>query len=235
MSAQVSTTNTRWSGAARRLTEDMATGEEHTDRPNGRDTDENLSLPSQDAVTSWLRRWGYGDGEALNAVFPAVYRELRQVGHRMLGGERSDHTLSTTALVHESYLRLLGQEQLRARNREEFFAIAGITMRRVLVDHARKRNRLKRGGDAVKIGLDDVSGWLSEAQAEEAEILDEALDRLAEHNQRASLIVHLRFFVGLTCEEVAELLGLTERTVRRDWSLARAWLRREIRSRTGEE
>jgi RNA polymerase sigma factor (TIGR02999 family) len=203
--------------------------------PKDRAPNPSLPLPSEGDVTSWLSRWGYGDAEALNEVFPAVYHELRQVGHRMLARERSDHTLSTTALVHESYLRLLGQDRLNARNREEFFAIAGITMRRILVDHARKKNRYKRGGDAVKIGLEEVVGWLSEAQAEEVEALDEALDRLAEHNSRASLIVHLRFFVGLTCEEVAEVLGLTDRTVRRDWSLARAWLRREIRSNLVED
>jgi len=196
---------------------------------------QSLAMPSQDAVTSWLKRWGYGDGDALDAVFPAVYRELRQVGHRMLAGERSDHTLSTTALVNESYLRLLGQDRLHAKDREEFFAIAGITMRRVLVDHARRRNRLKRGGDVVKVSFEEAGEWLSASQAEEAEALDEALDRLAEHNSRASHIVHLKFFVGLTCEEIAELLGLTDRTIRRDWSLARAWLRREIRSKTGED
>ncbi len=192
-------------------------------------------MPSEDAVTSWLKRWGYGDGEAPNAVFPAVYRELRQVGHRMLARERSDHTFSTTALVHESYLRLLGQDSLRARDREEFFAIAGFTMRRVLIDHARRRNRLKRGGDFVKVDLDKADDWLSSSQAEEAEALDAALDRLAEHNSRASLIVHLRFFVGLSCEEIAELLELSDRTVRRDWSLARTWLRREIRTKLGED
>lgn len=192
-------------------------------------------MPSQEAVTGWLRRWGYGDGDALNEMFPAVYGELRQVGHRMLARERSDHTFSTTALVHESYLRLLGQDHLHARDREEFFAIAGITMRRILVDHARRRNRFKRGGDAVKVSLEEAGEWLSTTQAEEAEALDDALDRLAEHNSRASLIVHLRFFVGLKCEEVAELLGLTDRTVRRDWSLARAWLRREIRAADGTE
>lgn len=208
----------------------MMESRDREDRLDGRETPQGFAMPSEDAVTLWLKRWGYGDGEALNAVFPAVYRELRMVGHRMLARERSDHTLSTTALVHESYLRLLGQDRLQARNREEFFAIAGITMRRVLVDYARRKNRLKRGGDAVKIPLDEVSGWLSEVQAEEAEALDEALDRLAEYNSRASLIVHLRFFVGLTCEEVAQLLDLTDRTVRRDWSLARAWLRREIRT-----
>jgi RNA polymerase sigma factor (TIGR02999 family) len=204
-------------------------------RPSRRATDIDPQLPSRDAVTSWLQRWGYGDAEAVNEVFPAVYSELRQVGHRMLAGERPDHTLSTTALVHEAYLRLLDQDQLRVRDRQEFFAIAGITMRRILVDSARRKNRLKRGGDAVKVDLDKVVGWLSAAQAEEAEALDEALDRLAEHNSRASLIVHLRFFVGLTCDETARLLGLTDRTVRRDWSLARAWLRREIRTTIGEE
>lgn len=213
----------------------MPNQEDRTHPPDGRDPVPSPTLPSQSDVTSWLRRWGYGDGDALNEVFPAVYRELRQVGHRMLARERMDHTFSTTALVHESYLRLLGQDRLQARNREEFFAIAGITMRRVLVDYARRKNRLKRGGDAVKVPLDEVVGWLSAVQAEEAEALDEALDRLAEHNERASLIVHLRFFVGLTCEEVAELLGLTDRTVRRDWALARAWLRKETRSKIGEE
>jgi len=208
----------------------MPNHEDHNHPPHGRDPVPSPASPSQSDVTSWLRRWGYGDGDALNEMFPAVYRELRQVGHRMLARERRDHTFSTTALVHESYLRLLGQDRLKARNREEFFAIAGITMRRVLVDYARRKNRLKRGGDAVNIPLDEVVGWLSAVQAEEAEALDEALDRLAEYNSRASLIVHLRFFVGLTCDEVAQLLDLTDRTVRRDWSLARTWLRREIRT-----
>lgn len=213
----------------------MMNTNEREDGRNTRDADRGLAMPSQDAVTSWLKRWGYGDGDALDAVFPAVYRELRQVGHRMLAGERSNHTFSTTALVHEAYLRLLGQDRLHARDRQEFFAIAGVTMRRILVDHARSRNRLKRGGDAVKVGLEEAGRWLSEAQAEEVVALDAALDRLAEHNSRASLIVHLRFFVGVTCEEIAELLGLSDRTVRRDWSLARAWLRREIRAGNGTE
>lgn len=193
------------------------------------------ATPPDEAVTAWLRRWGYGDSDALNAVFPELYRELRQVGHRLLARERADHTLSTTALVNESYLRLLGQHRVAANNRDEFFAIAAVTMRRILVDHARQRSRQKRGGDAVKVGLEDVEGWLSVAQAEEAEALDGALDALAEENERAALIVHLRFFVGLSCEEIAELLDMSERTVRRDWSVARAWLRREIRSHLGGE
>lgn len=191
--------------------------------------------PPVEAVTEWLRRWGYGDSDALNAVFPELYRELRQVGHRMLARERDDHTLSTTALVNESYLRLLGQQRVTARDREEFFAIAGVTMRRILVDHARRRRSQKRGGDDLKVGLDHVEEWLSVAQAEEAEALDAALDALAEQNERAALIVHLRFFVGLSCEEIAELLRMSDRTVRRDWSVARAWLRREIRSQVGAE
>lgn len=190
---------------------------------------QHLSLPTENDVTSWLRRWGYGDGEALNAVFPAVYRELRKVGSRMLAGERAGHTLSTTALLHESYLRLLEQHRIQARDRGEFFAIAAVTMRRVLVDHARRRNRLKRGGELARVELEEADDWLSTSQSEEVEALDEALDRLAEANPRGSHIVHLRFFVGLSCEEIAELLGLSERTVRRDWSVARLWLRREIR------
>ena len=201
-----------------------------TNDPNDASSaDHHLSLPTDNDVTSWLRRWGYGDGEALNAVFPAVYSELRQVGRRMLAGERADHTLSTTALLHESYLRLLDQNRLHARDRGEFFAIAAVTMRRVLVDHARRRNRLKRGGELTRVELENADDWLSSSQSKEVEALDEALDRLAETNPRGSHIVHLRFFVGLSCEEVAELLGLSERTVRRDWSVARLWLRREIR------
>lgn len=202
-------------------------------RPQLQDTPDHVggsATPPVEEVTAWLRRWGYGDSDAVNAVFPEVYRELRRVGHRLLARERDDHTLSTTALVHESYLRLLGQHRVAARDREEFLAIAAVTMRRVLVDHARNRNRQKRGGDAVKVGLDDVAGWLSAAQADEAEALDAALDALAEQNERAALIVHLRFFVGLSCEEVAELLRMSDRTVRRDWTVARAWLRRKIRS-----
>lgn len=221
--------------ALRCYADSMNDSEDAIDCLESRDSTQRKAMPSQDAVTEWLRRWGYGDGDAPDAVFPAVYRELRQVGHRMLAGERSDHTISTTVLVHESYLRLLGQDRIQAQDREEFFAIAGITMRRILIDHARRRNRLKRGGDAVKVDLEEAGEWLSATQAEEAEALDDALDRLAEHNSRASLIVHLRFFVGLTCEEIAELLGLTDRTVRRDWSLARAWLRREIRAADGTE
>lgn len=220
--------------AFRCYADSMNESEDRIDRLESRDSAQRLAMPSNDAVTGWLKRWGYGDGDALNAVFPAVYSELRQVGHRMLSRERFDHTFSTTALVHESYLRLLGQDRLNARNRGEFFAIAGVTMRRILVDHARRKNRLKRGGDVVKVEFEEAGEWLSESQAEEAEALDVALDRLAENNSRASLIVHLRFFVGLSCEEIAELLELSDRTVRRDWSLARAWLRREIRNKTGE-
>jgi len=205
----------------------------HRDAGSGQPS--GLPAPPVEAVTEWLRRWGYGDSQALDAVFPEVYDELRRVGHRLLARERADHTLSTTALVNESYLRLLGQHRVAAQDREEFFAIAAVTMRRILVDHARQRNRQKRGGDAVKVGLDDVEGWLSVAQAEEAEALDAALDALAAQNERAALIVHLRFFVGLSCEEVAELLRMSERTVRRDWSMARAWLRREIRSHVAAE
>lgn len=188
-----------------------------------------LDLTSNETVTAWLQQWGSGDSEMVNSVFPEIYQELRKVGRRVLSREKEGHTLSTTALVNESYLRLIGQRRIHARNREEFFAIAGMTMRRILIDHARQRNRLKRGGDVVKVRLDDVEGWLSHTQAQEAEALDGALDRLAAQDSRAALIVHLRFFVGLSCDEVADLLKVSARTVKRDWSMARAWLRREIR------
>jgi RNA polymerase sigma factor (TIGR02999 family) len=188
--------------------------------------------PPGEAVTAWLEKWGYGDSQVLDSIFPELYHELRNIGHRVLAKERRNHTLSTTALVHESYLRLLGQKRLAAQNREEFFAIAGVVMRRILVDHARNRNRQKRGGDAVKIPLGDAERWLTSAQAEEAEALDHALDRLAKRDPRAALIVHHRFFVGLSCAEIAELIGVSVRTVKRDWSMARTWLRREIRNST---
>lgn len=190
-------------------------------------------LPSEREVTAWLQRWGYGDGDALNAILPEIYHDLRQVGRRVLARERADHTLSTTALVHEAYLRLLGQRRLDARNRQEFFAIAGLTMRRVLVDHARRHRRRKRGGELQRIPLENAETWLDSGQLEEAEALNDALDRLAEVDPRSALIVQHRFFVGLTVEQVAELLEVSDRTVKRDWAMAKAWLRREVRTTAG--
>jgi len=190
-------------------------------------------VPSEREVTAWLERWGYGDSGALNAILPEIYHDLRQVGRRVLARERADHTLSTTALVHEAYLRLLGQRRLDARNRQEFFAIAGLTMRRVLVDHARRHRRRKRGGELQRIPLENAETWLDSGQLEEVEALNDALDRLAEVDPRSALIVQHRFFVGLTVEQIAELLEVSDRTVKRDWAMAKAWLRREVRTVAG--
>lgn len=192
--------------------------------------EEDRSPAEAGEVTVWLRRWGYGDATAINEILPEVYRELRHIGQRILARERSDHTLSTTALVHEAYLRLLDQRRLGARDRQEFFALAGLTMRRVLVDYARKHRRIKRGGDQHKIPLDAVEGWLSVRQLDEVEILNDCLDRLADMDPRAALVVQHRFFVGLSVKEIADLLGVSTKTVQRDWSMARAWLRSQVRA-----
>lgn len=191
---------------------------------------ENTSLPAEvGEVTMWLQRWGYGDGAAVNEILPEVYQELRRIGRRILARERSDHTLSTTALVHEAYLRLLDQRRLGAEDRQEFFAIAGLTMRRVLVDYARRHRSMKRGGDLQKIALPDVEGWLTVPQLEEVEILNDCLDRLANIDPRAALVVQHRFFVGLSISEISELLGVSTKTIQRDWIMARTWLRSQVR------
>lgn len=157
-----------------------------------------------------------------------LYDELRRLARLHLRGERAGHTLNTTGLVHEAYLRLAGQEGLRAADRTRFFAAASNTMRRVLVDHARQRNRLKRGGGQVPVPLDDVAQLLSDAEATELVALDEALDRLAEVDARGAAVVEHHFFGGLTHAEIAEVLGVSTKTVQRAWVVARAWLRKEV-------
>lgn len=190
--------------------------------------------PEPRDVTAWLDRWGWGDSRAIDAILPEVYDELRRIGRRVLAGERHDHTLQTTALVHEAYLRLLDQRKISARNRNEFFALAGLTMRRILVDHARSLRRKKRGGGLKRVPLDSAERWLDAGQLAELEILDGLLDRLADLDPRAALVVQHRFFVGLDSAEIAELLGVSIRTVKRDWALARSWLRREVRLGIGD-
>lgn len=157
-----------------------------------------------------------------------LYEELRVVAHAQLRNERHDHTLGTTGLVHEAYLRLLGQRDLDPADRPRFFAAASATMRRVLLDYARRRKRGKRGGDAPVESLDDAEEFLSETQAEELLVIDDALRRLAERDARAAQVLEYRFFAGLSLEETAELLGVSSKTVQRDWLAARAWLRKEV-------
>ena len=182
--------------------------------------------PNQD-VTQLLARWSGGDREALEQLLPLVYRELRQLADRYLRRERSDHTLQATALVHEAYLKLIDQQNVRWQNRAHFFGVAAQAMRRILVDHARGHMAAKRGSGGVKLSLDDVV-VVSDEKAEEMVALDDALNRLHEIDPQKSRIVELRFFGGLSIEETAEVLGIGTATVIRQWRMARAWLYGQI-------
>jgi RNA polymerase sigma-70 factor (ECF subfamily) len=166
-------------------------------------------------------------------LLPIVYEELRRQAARYLRRERAGHTLQTTALIHEAYLRLVGQTNVQWQNRAQFFGIAAQLMRRILVDHARTKKRAKRGGSDIRVSLGDAMA-LSKGQDLDVVALDEALERLAEFDEQQSRIVELRFFSGLTVEETAEVLAISTATVKRDWSVARAWLHREISGRPGE-
>ena len=179
-------------------------------------------------ITKWLHKLREGDESALEQLMPLLYDDLHQIARQRLYRERPNHTLGATALVNEMYLKLIKQQKLNLEDRNDFFAIASRTMRNILVDYARTKKRIKRGGDAVKVSLQDVEGFLSDKEATEVLALDAALDRLATHDERASKVVQYRFFGGLTLQETADALGLSLRTVQRSWTLARAWLRKEI-------
>lgn len=182
-------------------------------------------------ITTWLARLRSGDGEALDRLVPMLYDELRALARRLLANERPGHTLTPTALVHEAYLRLSKERRIGVEDRGEFFAVAATAMRRILVDSARRRRRAKRGGDAERVPLeavDALDAWLSDDEAEELLAIDQALDTLGGASPRARKVVELRIFAGLTLDETAAALAVNEKTVRRDWQLARAWLRREI-------
>lgn len=187
-----------------------------------------------DEITAMLKAWGDGDREALEALVPRVYDELRRQAHRYLRGERPNHTLQTSALINEAYLRLAGQRDVEWQNRTHFFGIAANIMRRVLVDYARTQQRVKRGGKDEDLPLDLALSIVAEMTNEQTKIdlilLNSALDKLAEIDERQARIVELRYFSGLTVEETAEVLDISEMTVKRDWNVAKAWLRREITS-----
>jgi RNA polymerase sigma factor (TIGR02999 family) len=178
-------------------------------------------------ITRLIRELSQGRSSSLDRLMPLVYDQLRRISHRQLRGERRGHTLSTTALVHEAYLKLVDIEAVDWRDRGHFFAMAGRLMRRVLVDHARTRKRRKRGGDWVRVPLDHGLD-VSIDRADTLLTLDRALDRLEARNERQSRVVHYRFFVGLSVEETAAALGISEATVKRDWAYSRAWLNREL-------
>jgi RNA polymerase sigma factor (TIGR02999 family) len=183
---------------------------------------------SPGTVTRLLVDASDGNQEALSALIPLVYDELRAVAARHLRSERSEHTLQATALVHEVYLRLIDQKEARWRNRAHFFAIAAMAMRRVLVDHARAAQAAKRGGPELKLPLDEAPEPSAGARSLDLVALDRALERLTALDSRLARIVELRYFGGLTVEETAEVTGVSARTVKREWRLARAWLRREM-------
>lgn len=178
-------------------------------------------------VTALLVELADGDAAAAGALFPLLYEELRRIAHRQLRGERSGHTLCTTALVHEAYLKLVDQTHARIANRAQFFAVAARAMRRILVDHARGYGAAKRGGGWERLDLDEVEIPIAE-RAEVLLALDSALDRLTALNPRLTQVVECRFFGGMTEPETAAALGLTDRTVRRDWVKAKAWLRHAL-------
>jgi RNA polymerase sigma factor (TIGR02999 family) len=176
-----------------------------------------------------LRAWGRGDLEARESLMPVVYGELRRRAAAYLRRERADHTLQPTALVHEAYLRLVGQDRVAWQNRAHFFGVAAQMMRRILVDHARGHRRGKRFGAAVRVTLDERAGVTGEPDCELL-LLDEALNELTAIDPRQGQIVELRYFGGLSESEVAEVLAISRSTVTREWQIARGWLYRRVRT-----
>lgn len=182
---------------------------------------------SPNEITEQLIAWSKGDEAALEQLIPAVYQELRRMADHYLRGEDSGHSLQPTALVHEAYLRLIDQTKVEWQNRAHFFGVAAQMMRRILIDHAKAKHRVKRGGTAIKVMLDENVNFTQE-RASELLALDDALQTLARMDERKSRIVELRYFGGLTVEETAQVLGISDKTVMRDWNLAKAWLYREL-------
>jgi RNA polymerase sigma factor (TIGR02999 family) len=184
---------------------------------------------SPQQVTQLLVAWSGGDQAARDELMPLVYEELRRLAHKCIRRERPGHTLQTSALLNEAYLRLVDQKNIHWQDRAHFFGIAARLMRQVLVDYARKRGYVKRGGDAHRVPLDEAM-IVSGERAADVVALDDALKSLAEIDPRQSQIVELRFFGGLSIEETAEVLAVSPGTVMRDWTLAKAWLRRAVTS-----
>lgn len=190
-----------------------------------------MAFTAPQEITALLRAWNGGDAAALEKLTPLVYQELRRLAHRHLARERGGHSLQTSALVNEAYLRLVDARQVSWQDRAHFFSVSARLMRQILVDFARQRASLKRGGAVSLIALEDTpKQGLDIAHTRSAELvaLDDALNVLATLHERQSQIVELRFFGGLSEVEIAEVLHVSERTVRSDWRIARAWLQREL-------
>jgi len=186
------------------------------------------SPSSPHEITQLLAEWSKGNQAALDKLYPLVYKELRRLAHSYLRRERKGHTLQTTALINEAYLRLVEQEHVHWANRSHFFGISAQIMRRILIDHARRYDYTKRGGGAQKISLDEAA-LVAKERGRALLMLDEALNTLARIDPRRSQVVELRYFGGLNNEEIAGVLKISENTVTRDWNMARAWLYQELR------
>ncbi len=191
-----------------------------------------MSPPDKSDITGILKRASEGDDSAVSQLMPLVYDELRKLAGDCLRRERSGHTLQATALVHEAYLRLVEQKRVRWQNRAHFFALAAQAIRRILVDHARAHGRAKRGAGLDRVELDEEAAGATRSNAELID-LHEAMEELAKLSPRQAKIVEMRFFAGLGLREIAEVLDLSPRTVAGDWSMARAWLHRELRGGGG--
>jgi len=187
-----------------------------------------MSLPSSEEITRLLQVWSDGDREAFDKLAPLVYEELHRLAMRYIGRERAGHTLQTTALVNEAFVRMIKWQNIPWQNRAHFFAISAQLMRRILVDHARRNHRAKRGGPMRPVSLDEAPA-VSAVHGEDLIAVDEALERLAAIDARSARVVELRFFGGMSVPEMAEVLKVSHMTVSRDWEFARAWLAREFR------
>jgi len=186
-----------------------------------------MTASSPEEITQLLLDWSHGDQAALDKLMPLVYEELHRLAHHYMSRERRGHTLQTTAIVNEAYVHLINQRGVQWQNRAHFFGIASHLMRRILTGYARSRQYVKRGGGAQQVSLDEAM-LVSEERVAEMVSLDDALNSLAQVDERKSRVVEMRFFGGLSIEETAEVLGVSPGTVMRDWTMAKAWLRREI-------
>lgn len=186
-----------------------------------------METPPTNDITTQLLAWNQGDAAALEQLIPAVYQELRRMAERYLRQENPGHTLQPTALVHEAYLRLIDQTRVEWQNRAHFFGVAAQMMRRILVDHAKTKQRVKRGGNAVNLSLEEALHY-GQDRAAELIALDDALHALATFDSRKSRVVELRYFGGLSVEETAQVLEIAPKTVTRDWNMAKAWLNQQL-------
>ena len=185
-------------------------------------------------VTQLLAKWGKGDRAAFNKLIPVVYRELHKMAKRYMAAQAPGHTLQTTAIVNEAYLKLATGSEKNWANRAHFFAVAAKVMRRILVEYGREHRALKRGGAGARVALDEAL-LVTEEHLDKALLLDRSLDRLASVDPEHSRLVELRFFGGLSVEETAECLGISQKTVKRDWAVAKAWLHAEVRGQNGNQ